>query len=112
MVTATFVKNHHLYKTAEINGHALFNNSGSDIVCAGISAVVFGCMNSLLIHAQVPESRFDDFILIDNQNNRIYIDFSKVNSKYVEAIQIIFETLYISLKSISDEYPENLTINI
>ena len=90
-------------KTEKINeltikGHAKSNIKSSefDLVCAGVSAVVYGILNSL------------DQNLIANWIKDGFV-FIKVN-KYSEYNNIILETLKTSLKTIEEEYEKYISI--
>ncbi|MGL4662454.1 MAG: ribosomal-processing cysteine protease Prp [Culicoidibacterales bacterium] len=107
MVQAVFYsdKNHN-YIGARIEGHALFSDSGTDIVCAGISASTFGSFNSLLLHLEIEDAT--SVVTIDNENAIMEINTSEYTQFNIT--NIIYETLYITLKGIADEYPDSLTI--
>ncbi len=75
----------------EIFGHAESTPRGQDdLVCAGVSAIVFGILNSL----DISENNID----INIEENFIEI---KVNF-FLEKNQIILETLFNSLKTIEE----------
>lgn len=84
----------------EVQGHACFDQFGKDIVCAGISAVVFGTLNALdqLINQEE--------IKIDQTDNKIVITVLQPNNNN----QMILKTMLWQLKTISDQYRKNITI--
>ena len=59
MITVTFFKSADYFKGFKISGHADFNTSGPDIVCAGVSSATIMTANTvteiLHINAQVTE---------------------------------------------------------
>lgn len=108
MVQATFYSDeNHNYIGARIEGHALFSDSGTDIVCAGISAATFGSFNSVLVHLQIED--VTNIVTIDHEHAIMEINTKQYTS--FEITNIIYETLYITLKGIADEYPDSLIID-
>ncbi len=84
----------------EIDGHANFAEYGTDVVCAGISAVVFGTLNAF-IYYKLSDSR----ILINDS-------FVKINLTEDDDIQTIANTLLIQLETIKQSYPDYIKIEI
>lgn len=84
----------------EITGHALYDKKGKDIVCAGVSAIVFGCMNALSIQSP-------DEVEIEKNKNSILI---KQNLCSTEKSKIILETLIISIQCIQENYKNYIKI--
>lgn len=84
----------------EVSGHANFDQNGKDIVCAGISAVVFGCLNAL--DNLVSQSEVD---IIQEKNKIIIIVLQQTDN-----IQMILKTMLWQLKTISNQYAKNVTI--
>ena len=84
----------------KISGHAnsMNENSKYDLVCAGVSAVVFGILNS------IPK----EGVTIDVQENNIEI---KVNY-FDEKTQIILKTLLTSLETIENNNKKYIEISI
>lgn len=95
------------YIGARIEGHALFAHAGEDIVCAGISASTFGCFNSLLLHLGIQEA--EKVVSIDQEAAVMEINTEAYNK--FEITNVIYETLYICLKGIADEFPDSLSID-
>lgn len=107
MVQAIFYSDKsHNYIGARIEGHALFSDSGTDIVCAGISAATFGSFQSLLMHLNIKDA--EDVVIIDNDHAVMEINTKEY--RRFEITNVIYETLYITLKAIADEYPDSLSI--
>ena len=84
----------------EVEGHADFSNYGNDVVCAGISAIMFGSLNALTSF-KLDEGR----IIID----KAFIKINLVNDK---EIQIIAKTMLIQLQTIQESYPDYINIEI
>jgi uncharacterized protein YsxB (DUF464 family) len=91
------MKDNHI-SAMEIFGHALFAETGQDIVCAGISCVVFGGINTF---AKIGYG--DDQINIEN--NIIYVELDD----NIEAQMIAF-TILTQLETIQDQFPDHISI--
>lgn len=67
MVKVSFYYQTNNIVRAEVEGHSNFDQVGKDIVCAGISAVVFGSLNALdnlVSQAEVKIAQSDGRIVI------------------------------------------------
>ncbi|MCC5889529.1 MAG: ribosomal-processing cysteine protease Prp [Alkalibacterium sp.] len=94
--------------SVEMSGHAESGAYGQDIVCAAVSALSIGTVNSLVEIAGIPI----DVVSADKQGG--YLKFSlpeHVDDKQMETAQILLSSLLLSLKQTEDEYGEYLTIN-
>lgn len=84
-----------------LTGHAGYSKAGQDIVCAGISALMYA----------VPAS-------LRNREIRYYLDLNEPDGyvsikAYPEAEQrypctVVFDTVAEGLKLLSDNYPDNV----
>ncbi len=89
----------------EISGHALFEERGKDIVCAGVSAVSVGAINAVHELTNVTpdlEHRADGLlrcVVPENLPEDIY-----------EKVQLILEAMIVSLRSIEETYGEHIKI--
>ena len=101
MITATFKVNSVSNDITEfkIKGHAMHAPVGEDIVCAAVSALSISIINSLYDHTDA------DIELIE------YDDGFKIAMNHrSNAAQLLIKTLESGLKSISDQYPENIDV--
>lgn len=87
-----------------VSGHAEFDESGKDIVCAGVSAVVVGTVNA--IEALVPiqlahhmENGLLD-VMIDQPHEREHDDKT----------QLLLESMLVMLRTIEHSYGEYINI--
>ena len=80
-----------------INGHANFAKKGHDIVCAAISAIVFGAINSL-------ESIDENEIKIKKSN--ILIKKNKMSNKD----KIKLNMMMSQIQTVAVNYPKNIKI--
>lgn len=78
-------------------GHAGYGKHGEDIVCAGISTLMFTFLN--VVSDLFPEVKMDD--------ERMTICVRKDPARIVEHAKVFLIT---GLMSIADEYPHNLVI--
>lgn len=100
MVKVSFYYQTNNIVRTEVEGHANFDQHGQDIVCAGISAIVFGSLNALdnLVSKQE--------IKIEQSNNKIVINVRQATN----ANQMILKTMLWQLKTISEQYHKNISI--
>ncbi len=98
MIKVNFELNNELFTAVTIEGHSNFDKKGSDIVCAGVSAVGVGSLNALIeITKTKPHYRMEDGYL--------YVEFDQ--SKEAQMIALI---LSIQLKSIEENYKKYIKI--
>jgi uncharacterized protein len=85
-------------------GHANYDVHGKDIVCAGVSAVTFGTVNSIeALLGIVPEHTiYEGFLKVDIPE--------RIEPKTFEQVQLLLESMVVMLKSIQESYGEFLTI--
>ena len=79
-------------------GHAGYAERGEDLVCAGVSTVLFGLMNAL---AELSKQS-----TLEKKKNSLYIR-SDIDD---QAINAYLRCGYIQLKTIEEVYPEYIQI--
>ena len=79
-------------------GHAGYAERGEDLVCAGVSTVLFGLMNAL--------DELSKQITLEKKKNSLYIR-SDIDD---QAINAYLRCGYIQLKTIEEVYPEYIQI--
>lgn len=95
MVIVDLVKTQDEY-ILNVSGHALFAPIGEDIVCAGISSIIFGALNafdSMLENVQI------------EVNSKIQVICAKE-----QLSDDLFLFLMIQLKTVASSYPNNILI--
>ncbi|MGB3159982.1 ribosomal-processing cysteine protease Prp [Carnobacterium sp.] len=94
----------------EITGHAESGAYGTDIVCAGVSALSIGTTNSLSILGEfTPLVETNDEV----EGGYLYVELPlEINEKQLTTAQTLLESLLISLKSIEEEYPKYVKLNL
>ncbi|KAA9023119.1 ribosomal-processing cysteine protease Prp [Niallia endozanthoxylica] len=94
-----------LIQSFTITGHALFDEHGKDIVCAGASAVSFGAINAVHeLTGIIPsiEQGEDGFLSVAVPED--------IPDTVQEKIQLILEAMVISLQTIEEQYGEHIKI--
>lgn len=100
MVSVTVKKQGGEFSRIEIFGHALFDEAGKDIVCAGVSALTFNMINSVEV--------FTEDSLRVNIAEGITIDFPEVVSKETT---LLTDSLLLGLSGIEQRYKDNISID-
>lgn len=86
-----------------VDGHADFAEHGMDIVCAGVSSVVFGMINS--IDSLDEDVKFDISV---NEDETGHLTYRSLQSTKKE--QLLLQAMIVSLKTIEENYSEYITI--
>ena len=98
MTNITVYKADNLYIGFKVFGHSGYDESGRDIVCAGISALTINFINS------VEEFMDDRFIVKTNEEDGM-IDF-KFESKPSKESQVLLDSLVFGLENLAKDYKE------
>lgn len=89
-----------------MTGHADYN-PGNDIVCSAISALAYTLAGTL---EHMNKRNLNDFELQHAENDGDFICIVSKMARYTEKIKTIFQTIYIGLKQIENQYPEHINI--
>ena len=81
-----------------VSGHSGFADSGEDIVCAGVSALVFTIANKVMTISK-------ECLISQGEN-----DFTFTNSCKDDKVNLLLDTLVDGLIAIEEEYPKNIKI--
>jgi|SRR5690554_1042036 len=100
MTKITISKKDNYIVEIEIKGHALSAKYNEDIVCAGISSVVFGICNALTKLTNYNEN------LIIFQDSLIRL--SQISNE--KDVQLICEVMIVQLETIKRSYPKYIEI--
>lgn len=92
-----------------ISGHAFFSEYGTDIVCAGISAVSIGTVNALEALCNIDAESFTQ--IDDKQGILKYQLPMNLTDEEMQKAQLILEAMLVSLQSIAASYSDYVTIN-
>lgn len=96
-----FKKTHRITKVT-ITGHAQSDEYGKDLVCAGVSAIATGICNTIAEKGYLEKKMCS----IELKNGNIMIDVLSDD----ETLQVILETLDISLRSFEEDYHQFIKI--
>lgn len=83
-----------------VSGHAYSGDPGHDLVCAAVSAIVFGSLNAF------------DQVVNDATSDTIHDGYvhSVFNIQH-ESLNIMFEMMLMQLKSVEAAHPNHIKIN-
>ena len=83
----------------EILGHAMYDDFGKDIVCAGVSSIVITTVNAIII--------FDkDYIKYEIKDDYFLVDVIKHDN----IVDKLITNMINMLKDIENDYPKNIKI--
>ena len=97
MIEVIFKKNNKLIKFSS-KGHANFNENGRDLICSAVSSIIIGGLNAL--------QNKDSFVIKIKSG---YLDVESLIDASEHDI-IVFETIYIQLKTIEENYSKYLKV--
>lgn len=99
MITARYDRDGEMH-TLSVNGHAGYADKGQDIVCAGVSAIVYALIGWL-------ENNIEAFASIDENNGEVII-----SCEGDEKVEAVFYMAAIGIESIMNAYPDHVDIEI
>ncbi len=85
-------------KKISVSGHAFYEESGKDIVCASVSSILITTVNGIM-------KIYDDVIEF-NENNGVAISIKK-NKKVSD---ILIENMISLFEDLEKQYPKNIKI--
>lgn len=106
MIQVTVYRKHKQINAFSISGHADSGPYGYDLVCAGVSAVSFGAINAVM-------ELCDTDLSFEQANEGGYLHVSlpdHLHKNEMEKMQLLFESMIISLQMIEQEYGQFITI--
>ncbi|WP_303923175.1 ribosomal-processing cysteine protease Prp [Ureaplasma parvum] len=101
------IKINHYPNALLIKGHANYSEYGTDIVCAGVSAIVMGALN--WFDQQKTTIKIDKgfiLIIVDN-HNQLYCQYLKLIMLQLKAIFLKYQS-YIELHEYKQQYKRGL----
>lgn len=107
MINIQFIRKQSTIVSVELSGHADSGPYGYDIVCAAVSALTIGTVNSLIALADI------SLDIQANNEEGGYLTFKlpeKLTEKQMEQAQLLLDSLYLSLSSTEEEYGEHMAI--
>lgn len=106
MINITLIKENDVLLGFESKGHAQYADEGSDIICAGVSALTQTCLVSLVEVAGLNEKDIDYTVNKGNIKG-IIRDAQKAEN---ERVQTIFKVLEVGIKKIENEYSKYIKL--
>ena len=83
----------------EILGHAMYDDFGKDIVCAGVSSIVITTINAIL-------SFNNEYITYKSDKDKFVIEVKEHN----EIVDNLLVNMVCMLQDIERDYPKNIKI--
>ncbi|WP_163970124.1 ribosomal-processing cysteine protease Prp [Oceanobacillus halotolerans] len=107
MIHVTVKRSNRHIHSFELSGHAESGPYGYDLVCAGVSAVTFGAVNAVMELSNAN-------LTIDQGEDGGYLHVtipSTISEEQMEKVQLLFEGMLLSLKTIEREYSQFIKIH-
>ena len=98
MIKAIYEAKDNRYLSLEVSGHAEYDESGKDLICASVSSIVFGFMNAI--------DALNENVEIKQLTNKITIK----NHSDSNIIQDYFELVMMQLKTIEESYGDFIKV--
>jgi len=98
MIKAIYEVTNGKYTKLEVSGHAQFDESGKDLVCASVSSIMFGLMNGL--------DALNEDVEIKQLTNKIII----TNHCSSNIVQDYLELVMMQLKTIEESYGDFIKV--
>ena len=86
------------YTYLKVSGHANFEDSGKDLICAGVSSIMFGLLNAL--------DSLNENVEIKQLTNKIEV----INHCNSSKVQDYFELVMMQLKTIEESYGDFIRV--
>ena len=103
MIAVNVIFDNNIRKGFVVSGHAEYADLGQDIVCAGVSSLVFTCINSMDEFLKFPMK-----VDVDDDTGFISCIFEKPLD---EKSNLLFDSMLLGLKDIEENYgKEYLTV--
>jgi hypothetical protein len=107
MIQSVLYREEGRYTGYSAAGHSGYAEAGSDIVCAGVSALSITCVNALesLLGVQV-EPR------VDEVSGLLSFLLPRVAEEKESGVQLLMGALGVGMQSLSEAYPDYVTFDI
>ncbi|TKH04713.1 ribosomal-processing cysteine protease Prp [Peribacillus simplex] len=106
MIKVVFDAPHERIASFTLSGHANFAKKGSDIVCAGVSAVSFGAVNAIMsltdVEPEIEQGREGGYLRCVIPGN--------LSPESEEKVQLLLNGMLISLQTIERDYGKYMKI--
>ena len=99
MISVTIKKKNNKIESILVSGHAEYDVEGKDIVCAGVSSLVYAALNSF-------DSIEEDRIIVNDGMLKLNLRSKKVS----DHDQIVLEVMLNGFSMIAAQYKKNVKI--
>ena len=99
MIRITLIQKENELEQIKLKGHAMYDDYGKDIVCAGVSSILTTTVNAILKFSKEAitfEDQNDEFVLTINQKDEI------TKKLIANMVELFYE--------LEDSYQKNITI--
>ena len=103
MINAKFFRMGNCLIGFSVSGHAAYDNSGKDIVCASVSSAVQLASNMITDGFKIKAN-----VSVDNQKINLLV----TDSENLENACVVIDSLYQHLMFISEDYKETINITL
>ena len=100
MITVTVTRSGQRITKITAGGHALYDEPGSDIVCAAVSALMINTANSL------EQFTDDDLVIEEDPENGGYLSIA-LEGEISDEADLLMRSLLLGLESIQQNYTES-----
>lgn len=105
MITVKICRENNRIKSFEVSGHANSGPYGYDLVCAGVSAVTFGAVNSISKICNV------DLKIIQESSGYLHVTVPhSLPNEQLDKAELLLEGMLISLQTIERNYRKFIEI--
>ncbi len=98
MIKIHVIKNNNEITKIVFNGHALYDDYGKDIVCAGVSSIMTTTVNAIL--------KYDETALKYSMKDNVTLNILKQD----KIVNLLLENMLELFKDLENDYPKNITI--
>ena len=106
MIKVTFNATHERITSFTLSGHADFAKKGSDIVCAGASAVSFGTVNAIMsltdVQPEIQQGKEGGYLRCVIPEN--------ISKESQEKVQLLLNAMLVSLQTIERDYGKYMKV--
>ncbi len=99
MIKVQIEKENEQYRKVIIEGHAMYDDYGKDIVCSGVSSIVITTVNGLCLLDE-------EYLSLKEEKDRLTITILK----HDRVCETLIENMVRLLKELQNDYPKNVQI--
>ena len=99
MISVKYGFNDGHYTYLSVKGHAMSDDYGKDLICAGVSSIMFGLMNAI--------DMVDKQVILNDLGNQLEI----INNGTDEKVNNYLELAVLQLKTIEESYSQYIKID-